>query len=280
MLTTYRLGPAWAFVALIGSLPVTGQTVALRGKVWDPIQKSGIPGADIALTVGKVHRTTISVADGTYIVTGLKKGERVTATFRRAGYSPDPRRYEVVLSMLNNVKDVELLRDTADASYWGAWSGAIKSFVEASTTDPGRRKQIYNEAWEATTAFGISPEAQAAAARQLSAAAPESLGSSSLSSLAAVDPNTLRQFEAQIQAAIQGQAKLTKWDSISPDVAALVAASQLRKQPTSAIAEREFLSKYSDTWGPTGAQDVREKIALNPKQSIDWAMEQQYRPSQ
>src|SRR6266478_4968980 len=126
------------YIVAVAELPCWCQTAVLKGRISDPLQKKPIPGAEVILLGidGKQQGKTMSGADGLYSINQLKRGQRVSARYRRGGYAPDPRTYDIVLSQVENVNDVELLRDTSDASYWGAWSGAIKSFVDGQAADP------------------------------------------------------------------------------------------------------------------------------------------------
>ena len=64
-----------SFVALVAIVPVFGQTSILRGHILD---ESGavIPGAKVTLTgLGGAARSTTSLNDGAYIITGLAAGD-------------------------------------------------------------------------------------------------------------------------------------------------------------------------------------------------------------
>src|ERR1700737_1110540 len=164
----------FAFLILVGFVPAWSQTAALEGKVLDAVESHPIAGADVAVVGpdGKVRKTTISGVDGAYSIEDLKQGEQVIAKYRKGGYSPDPRPYEVALSRARNVQDAKLFRNTADSSYWGTWSRQKKQFIEAHAAEPDRRAAMYNAAWSDLSKFGLPPDAQVEAARQIVDVAP------------------------------------------------------------------------------------------------------------
>lgn len=252
----------FAFLILVGLVPAWSQTAVLEGKILDAVESSPIAGADVAVVSpdGKVQKATISGANGAYSIEDLKQGKQVTVKYRKGGYAPDPRPYEVALSRARNVQDAKLFRNTADSLYWGTWSRQVKQFVEAHAAEPNRRADMYNAIWSELSKFGLPPDAQVEAARQIIEVAPNLARSRELQDFATADIKAVHTCTSKIQAAVQGSAKLSPCELTPPDLASEIAATEVYKRPPPEESRERFFREYREMWGEKSTEQLHQKI--------------------
>jgi hypothetical protein len=253
------------------------QDSELKGVVQDAANSQAIAGTDVRVENGQgtVVGKSITNADGQYRITGLKRNSRVTTYYSRGGYVPHPRGpEEVLLSSASNTKNVQLLRDTSEAVYWVQWSTKVKTAVDASTSDKGQRLEQYKDVWSWLGASGLSAPAQGQAARGFVAIAPDLLRSTEIESFASVDLDSLDKGDADIRAAVNGQAKLSNRYSLPPDVAASIAANELNKRKNSDAATKlQFSNEFKSVWGSSGEQELQFKLSHSRQISNDSALD-------
>jgi hypothetical protein len=250
----------FCLILLVAS-PVWSQSVVLEGRVLDAADDSAIAGAQITVRRGNNKLGTgTSLADGGYLVKGLKKGDRIEAYYSRGGYKPNPMPSTVVLANDKNVQDIQLIRDTGEANYWKIVSAKIKAGVESATPDQGKQLQLYEQTWSALGKIGLAPEAQAQAARQLISVAPQAAVSHDLMSFATVDDKDLHKAEANIRAAVHGEASLVYDNSIPSDIAVDIAIDEFKKQPSEKSTQDKFSKNLEAVWGPEAVKQFRTKL--------------------
>ncbi len=250
------------------------QDSELKGVVQDAANNKAIAGTDVRVenSQGKEVGKSITNADGQYRITGLKRNSRVNTYYSRNGYVPHPRGPEaVLLSDASNTKNVQLLLDTHEAVYWVQWSTKVKTAVDKSTPDKGQRLEQYRNVWSWLGASGLSAPAQGQAARGFVATAPDLLRSTELGGFASVDIDTLEKADAEIRAAINGQGKLSNSYSLPPDVAASIAANELKdSDPATRL---QFSNEFKKVWGSSGEQELLFKLSHRPQVSNDTALD-------
>jgi hypothetical protein len=248
---------------LLGTSAIWSQTVVLTGRVLDAADDSAIAGAQITVKRGnnKVGTGT-SLADGSYEVKGLKKGDHIEAFYSRGGYKPNPMPSTVFLDNDNNILDVQLVHDTNEATYWALLSRKLKAKVESHTPDREKQLQLYEQTWSALGEIGLAPEARAQAARQLISAVPETVASHSIMSFATVDDTNLGKAEANIRAAVHGKTSLVNTYSIPSDIAVEIAADEFKKQSFDRSAQDKFSKDFEGVWGIEAGKQFRGE--LNP----------------
>lgn len=245
---------------VMGSFPPS-ETVVLKGKVLDAADDSPIAGASIVAYKGKIKLPeTISLADGTYSVRGFVKGDHIQVYYSRGGYKPNPMPSAVVLSKPENTSDIRLIRDTPDVKYWRSVATKIRTAVETRDQDEGRQIQLYEQTWSDLGAIGLSPESQAQAARQIASLAPRATASHSLMLFATIDDNDLRKAQGNISDAVYGKAVLSHEYSIPSDVAAVIAANELKKQGSGKPAEAKFSKDFESVWGAEAGKDLQGRL--------------------
>ncbi len=247
----------FAVLTLVGIVPGWCQTATLMGTVTDAVQSKPIAGADVVV-IGQ-GKGTISGKHGEYKVEGLKRGERIAVNYRKLGYSPDPRRYDVSLSQADNSQDAKLYQQTADSSYWLMWSTDKKLFIDKQTVTLDQRAKMYEVQWVDLDGLGLPVEARAQAARQLVYLVPQATHSVRLASFANADITKIRTYRIATRFAIEGKGTLPKDVLIPSDVAAEVTASEIMKQPPA--NEDEFLQQYRSVWGDQSTAQVRQILA-------------------
>jgi hypothetical protein len=247
-------------LVFLGIHSAWSQTAILKGKVLDAADGRAIPGTHITVKSGKNQWVGISLGDGHYEITGLKRGEHVEAYYSRNGYKPNPMPSIVVLSGDKNLQDVQLIRDTPDAKYWLLLSGRIKQSVESVTTDQATQLGLYEQTWSDLRAFGFSPDVRAQAARQLVATIPQTAQSHSILSFASVDERNFRDAETNIRAAVHGKATLSNASSIPADVAAEIAVDELKRNPVDSSLQEKFSKNFEATWGSPAGHQFREQL--------------------
>jgi Carboxypeptidase regulatory-like domain len=257
------------------------QDSALKGTVRDAANNQAISGTDVRVedSPGTVVGRSITDANGRYNITGLQRGSHVTAYYSRGGYVPYPRGpEEVVLSGASNTKNIQLLRNTRDASYWTQLSEKVRTAVDASTTDKAQQLEHYQKIWLWLGASGLSTSAQGQAARGFVAIAPELLRSTELESFASVDADSLEKAEADLRAAVDGQIKLSNPYSLPPDVAVAIAASELRKRKGSdPEGWSQFSNDFQRVWGKSAEQDLQIKLVPTyPRLANDSVLEKNF----
>jgi hypothetical protein len=246
---------------LLVAPPVWSQSVVLAGRILDAADDSAIAGAQITVRRGNNKLGTgISLADGGYLVKGLRKGDRVEAYYSRGGYKPNPMPSTVVLANDRNTQNIQLIRDTTEANYWVIVSAKIKASVESATPDQEKRLQLYEQTWSALSKIGLAPEAQAQAARQLISVAPQATASHDLMSFATVDDKNLHKAEADIRAAVHGEATLVNSYSIPSDIAVDIAANEFKAQPPQKSALEKFSKDFEAVWGLEAGKQFRAKL--------------------
>jgi SH3 domain-containing YSC84-like protein 1 len=153
----------WAVLFSIAGcycLEAHSQTASLNGSVNDAVSSSPIGGVNIVVgTQGPA--SGITSPDGRYLVSGLKRGSKVTLTYDKWGYG----RFTTVLTMSRTqvTQDVSLFKETMDAAYWNSWSK--QRIVASSDTF------VLSEAWKEVEQTNLSSDAKSAAARGLLAVA-------------------------------------------------------------------------------------------------------------
>ncbi len=210
---------------LVACVPASCQTSMLTGTVTDAARRSTpIAGADVTIVGGngKVLGTTISGTKGEYSVRGLRRGEQVTAKYRKMGYSPDPRSYDLALSQAETIQDARLFSNTADSSYWHDWSSEQKRVVESSTSTPHERAAVYYSAWSDLDKFQLSRDAQAEAAKQLAEAVrnSEELRERLMAALAARQPQQVQESYLDVYTVQVKPEKRADFDAISKKIVA------------------------------------------------------------
>jgi len=138
------------------------QKVFLKGSVNDALDDSPLRG--VGVTVGSQSApATVTDPDGKYVLHDLRRGQSIKLTYDKGGYA----KYSIAISISRSptVMDVSLFRDTADASYWSAWSQK-KNSVEGKD-----QKQIIVEAWDQVQHAEVSDETRTVAAKSLLALA-------------------------------------------------------------------------------------------------------------
>jgi len=247
-----------------------GQDSELKGVVQDAANSQPIAGTDVRVKdlQGKEVGKSLTDADGQYRITGLKFNSRVNTYYSKGGYVPHPRGpEEVLLSGATNTRNVKLLKDTSEGDYWVKWSTKVSTAVDKSTSDNRQRLQHYDNVWSLLGATGLSLRARGQAARGFVAADPALLRSTELGSFASVDIDTLEKADAEIRAAVNGQGKLSNSYSLPPDVAASIAASELKD--SDAATRLQFLNEFGKVWGSSGEQDLLSKLSHSPNVSND-----------
>jgi hypothetical protein len=254
----------------------------LKGTVLDVVDESPVPAADVVIRdpAGSSVAHTISNAKGQYSVVGLARGSRVNLSYHCEGYLPYPGGpLQVILAAAQNTKVVPLYRKTDDPDYWGRWSKKIKTAVDALTTNPEKRTKTYDETWSSLGHLGFSAMAQAVAARQLVGVVPSASYSPQLQSFASVDLDQLRQADANIRAAVNGHANLTKY-SIPPDVAATIAADELKKKGPETQELPAFRKDFQTTWGRQGNKALEVHLGQQISGAVGWVANSSVEPQQ
>lgn len=251
----------FAVLILLGLVPGWCQTATLSGTVTDAVQFKPIAGADVIVIGhdGKERPKIISGRDGKYLVDGLKLGEQIAVNYRKVGYSPDPRHYNVSLSKADNVQDAKLYKQTTDLSYWSKWSTDKKLFIDKQAVTPDQRAKMYEVQWIDLDKLGLPVEARAQAARQLVYLVPQATHSARLASFASANVTEILTYRSATRSAIEGTGKLPKEALIPSVVAAEVTASEIKKQPPA--NEDEFLQQYRGVWGEQSTAQVRQILA-------------------
>jgi hypothetical protein len=254
---------------LLGIYPIrcqTPQTVDLTGMVSDAVTRTVVGGADVVLrgSSGAVLARVVSGSDGIYKASGLKPGDSVAIYYQHGGYLPRPAGpVAVVLANRENVKNLQLIEDSKQATYWSQWAKQTKSSVETYTTDTKQRDALYNQLWSSLGVYGFSSISQALAARGIAEATPDVPHSRQLMSFASVDLETLEQADSSIRAAVDGQGKLSSKYSIPSDVAVAIAASELKKKG-STTPPPEFMKSFGAVWGDEATGDLSHELSASP----------------
>jgi hypothetical protein len=238
----------------------------LTGTVLDAVTRKAIGGADVVLrsSSGTVLVKVVSASDGKYRASGLKPGDSVVIYYQHGGYLPRPAG-PVAVSIANgaNVKNLQLMQDSDQATYWTLWAKNAKSAVEAHTTDPKERDTLYSQLWSNLGDQGFSPTSQVLAARQIAEATPDSPHSRQLMSFASVDLETLQQADSNIRAAVDGQGTMSSKLSIPSEVAVAIAASELKKKG-STTPSPEFMKNFGEVWGDKATGDLSHELSSSP----------------
>jgi hypothetical protein len=244
---------------------VLGQTggAVIEGTVSDLVDNSPVRAADVIIhsMSGVIVGRTITDINGRYSIKDLARGSIVQLSYHCSGYLPYPGGPETVrLSNVRTRKDISsLYRDTPDQGYWGRWSKKTKIEVEAKNTDPQQRTLAYDIKWSKLGTIGFPATIQVLAAKQLVAASPADARSSRLESFASVDLDQLKQADANIRAAANGDAKVMKY-SIPPDVAGTIAADELKAKFSHSSVAPDFHTDFHAVWGDAGQKALRDNL--------------------
>jgi hypothetical protein len=245
----------------------TTQHVTLTGTVSDSVSQKAVEGADIILrdksTPPKELAKVVSASNGKYIVSGLTAATQLVVVYQRGGYLPHPASVNFTLSAGANVKDLQLMANSHQTSYWELWAQKVNSHVNAATPNAAEREKLYNQFWSDLGASGFSPVAQALAARHLVEATPGTSHPRALMSFAAVDLDTLSKADSDIRAVVDGQSTAFHVHDVSPDVAVAIAASELKKTGSRG-PQPGFLHNFEAVWGPGASGDLSKAVAISP----------------
>jgi hypothetical protein len=145
--TSTCVGSHWGWSCVLR--PIAVPHLVLRGRVTDAAQSSAIVGADVIVmgVDGRVLKTIITGGDGSYSVIGLPRGKKVIAKYRKLGYSPDSRMYQIALSWAETIQDARLFSNTADSPYWSQWSNREKALIASHASSSDEQAGMYYEAW-------------------------------------------------------------------------------------------------------------------------------------
>lgn len=230
--------------------PTWSQSAVLKGKVMDAADNSPVSGAEIAVFRSRNRLGTgTSLADGTYEVRGLKRGDEVEAYYSRGGYTPNPMYSKIILSKLKTVQNIRLIHKTADIGYWKSLSLKEKTAVEATSPDPQTQARLYEQILLLLGKIGLPTDAQAQSARQLLFITPAAGSSHYLMAFATVDDKDLQEAEANIRDAVQGTTALSNKYGIAPDVAVSIATSEMQLQTTDPSTRTKFSNDFEAIWG-------------------------------
>lgn len=268
-MVSFRRCPAKLFLglALLNALPTWCQTTVLKGNVSDIVDNKALPGADVIVqqAAGSNPLHVISGPDGHYSVSGLKRGDQVTIQFSFGGYLPHPLSLPVTLVAPSTTQDAQLIHDTDDQAYMTKWAERVKTAVDNSTNDQNQRDRLYDLAWSSLSAYGFSGSAQAQAARQLLTITPSSSHSADLESFASTDIESLRKADADIRAAVTGDHELSNRFNIPSDVAAQIAAGELKDISVDDSWRQKFIQKFESLWGLKGKDELNNKLNTHPQ---------------
>jgi hypothetical protein len=267
--------------SLIGQVQ-TSEPAELKGTVLDVVDESTVPAADVVIrdAAGSSVAHTISNAKGQYSVGGLARGSTVNLSYHCEGYLPYPGGpLQVKLAAAQNTKGVPLYRKTDDPAYWGRWSKKVKTAVDALTTNPEKRTKTYDEIWSSLGHLGFSAMTQAVAARELVRVVPSASYSQQLQSFASVDLDQLREADANIRAAVDGHANLRKY-SIPSDVAATIAADELKKNGSETQEAPAFRKDFQTTWGRQGNKALEFQLGQPLSGAVGWVANSTVEPQQ
>jgi hypothetical protein len=248
-------------LAFLSESAISAQKVVLKGKIADAADDSPIPGVSIVIYRGKVKlKETISLANGTYEVEGLKRGDNLDAFYSRGGYKPNPLPSKVAISALQNTNNIALIKDTSDDKYWQVVSMKIKVSIESSAPKEDEQIKLYERSWFELLSVGLSPEAQTQAAKQLTFCAPRSNEAHPVTIFASMDDRTLQKAEGNINEAVEGMASLSNEPSIPSDVAIVIALDAFSKNPSPKLSPDAFSRKFDSVWGSDAGDKLRMKF--------------------
>jgi len=260
----------FSLAAIITSAtPSWCEEAKLTGYVRDKRNNSPINGADVMIAATK--RTATTNSDGRYVVTGLPRGQKVRAVYRKGGYEAKPQ--DVVLSAEENTVTVELRRDIDDAAYWTDVFKSVKQKAESSGGGP----EIYAQEWKDVEDSTLSPETKAMAARQLLGIMSPVRPSETPETLTAygkIDALQIYAAQAEFHKAIEVDGHLRLNDAtdpkgtvrLHPKVAADIAAKQIEDAPAVSKKTGTFLTDFEHIYGKEAAADVRERVAKSPRE--------------
>jgi len=257
----------YCFLILLYALQAWSQTSELKGEIWDAVDKKPIAAADVIATdpgtAGTRLGHVITGKDGKYSMPGLKRGNQMKVRYSCEGYKP---RIDVVISLSTDVvnQDEVLIHDTADAVYWAKYAQAVKAASDGSTTDEQKRYALYNRYWAALTSYDLSVVAQVQAAKQIAKITPPASHSQQMESFAAADLDAVRKADTNIRAALNGRAELSNAYGIPPDVAAEIAASEMKTSGSTVASHPEFIQRFQSIWGSGAKDTINYKLTEHP----------------
>ena len=214
--------------------PVLCQSAELKVRVWEPILKSAVIGADVTLTrADKSVMTGLSGTDGTYTFRGLLSGEHILVTCHRNTYVPDPRPAdELDLKQPRTEHDLPLYENSADPAYWSGFADVLRASADHANLAPEARAAYYEKTWDALSADGFSAAARGQAARAILPLVPANSDSrrERMALYARADPGELAKAEAGIKAALESNGRIENLSpSVSNQVKIEIAAQQMQK---------------------------------------------------
>jgi hypothetical protein len=254
-------------VALLHPLPAWCQTAELKGTIWDAVAKKPVGAADVIVTdtgtPGSRLGHVITGNNGKYSIPDLKRGNQVKVRYSCEGYKP---RIDVSITLSTVVitQDEVLIHDTDDPGYWAMYAQAIKTTSDKTTPNEQKRFSLYNQYWTVLATYDLSPVAQAQAARQIAKITPPASHSPQMESFAAVDLDAVRKADADIRAALNGKADLSNKYGVPLDVAAEIAASEIKASGSTASSNAEFIEKFQGVWGNGAKDTINYKLVEHP----------------
>lgn len=136
-----------AILVLFAAIPAVltqaqEQKVRLTGRVIDDASGKGIDGVLVRVWKGdKELGAEATLPDGKYTVPGLPLGSTVTVHYDGTTYTPKPRKVTIALNKSDIERNVRLLLDTQDTSYWRQALQNLEGPVDAE------RAELYLLAW-------------------------------------------------------------------------------------------------------------------------------------
>lgn len=254
-------------VALLQTFPAGCQTAELKGTIWDAVVKKPVGAADVIVTDTSTAGTrlghVITGHDGKYSIPGLKRGNQVRVRYSCEGYKP---RIDVSITLSTDVitQDEVLIHDTDDPDYWAKYAQAVKTTSDEATPNEQKRYSLYNQYWNVLANYDLSAVAQAQAARQIAKITPPASHSAQMESFAAVDLDAVRKADADIRAALNGKTDLSNKYNIPLDVAAGIAASEIKASGSTASSHTDFMEKFQGVWGNGAKDTINYKLVEHP----------------
>lgn len=254
-------------VALLHPLPAWCQTAELKGTIWDAVAKKPVAAADVIVTdtgaPGSRLGHVITGNNGKYSIPGLTRGNQVKVRYSCEGYKP---RIDVSITLSTVVitQDEVLIHDTDDPDYWAKYAQAIKTTSDKATPNEQKRYSLYNQYWTALATYDLSPVAQAQAARQIAKITPPASHSPQMESFATVDLDAVRKADADIRAALNGKADLSNKYGVPLNVAAEIAASEIKATGSTASSHTDFIEKFQGVWGNGAKETINYKLVEHP----------------
>jgi len=253
-------------IMLLHALPTLGDTAVLSGTIVDGVNRTPIPFAVVVVNsaAGKFLNHVITGTDGTYSVGGLTLGAHVKVSYSCRGYKPHLDDVAITLSSPVVTQDEALLRDVDESAYWKAYAEIVSARAAAATPDKSQRISLYNEYWSALESWGLSAMAQAQAAREFIAMIPEDSRSPRMSTFAAVDLDSVRKATADIHVSVNGNSELSRQYSIPLDVAAQIAADEIKGRGSPESAQPDFKKNFEDRWGTGSTNQISIDLKVAP----------------